>query len=126
MLKIKEIRKNKGITQDEIVAGTGIPKRSFINYEKGETDIPLLKLQDIASFLGVSISDIIGETDSKSISDNSIEIKNKGDKNNFFAKENSKEQYGISELLEIIKKKDEQIAEKDEQIKTLLGLLKTK
>ena len=42
MLKIKEIRESKNITQDELVSLTGIPKRSFVNYENGITDISFI------------------------------------------------------------------------------------
>ena len=64
MLKIKEIREQKNITQDEMVSLTGIPKRSYVNYENGQTDIPLSKLQNIAMSLNVSISELVGETKS--------------------------------------------------------------
>ena len=64
MLKIKEIREQKNITQDEMVSLTGIPKRSYVNYENGQTDIPLSKLQNIAISLNVSISELVGETKS--------------------------------------------------------------
>ena len=62
MLKIKEIRESKNITQDELVSLTGIPKRSFVNYENGITDIPFSKLQTV---LNVSISELAGETKSE-------------------------------------------------------------
>lgn len=65
MLKIKQIREYKGITQDEISKGTGIPKRTYINYEQLKRDIPFTKLKKIADFLNVSISEIIGEDRTK-------------------------------------------------------------
>ena len=65
MLKIKEIRESKNITQDELVSLTGIPKRSFVNYENGITDIPFSKLQNITTVLNVSISELAGETKSE-------------------------------------------------------------
>ena len=65
MLKIKEIRESKNITQDELVSLTGIPKRSFVNYENGITDIPFSKLQNIATVLNVSIYELAGETKSE-------------------------------------------------------------
>ncbi len=62
MLKIKEIRERKNLTQDEMVARTGIPKRSYIDYEKGKSDIPISKLQKIAIALDVTVGFLIGET----------------------------------------------------------------
>ncbi len=62
MLKIKDIRAQKGLTQDDVVAKTGISKRTYVDYENEKTDIPLDKLRKIAIALEVSISDLIGET----------------------------------------------------------------
>lgn len=61
MLKIKEIRLQKNLSQDEIVLRTGIAKRSYVDYENGKTDIPLSKLQNIAINLGVSVGELLGE-----------------------------------------------------------------
>lgn len=62
MLKIKEIRESKNLTQDDMVAKTGIPKRSYVDYENEKSDISLIKLQKIATTLDVSISELVGET----------------------------------------------------------------
>lgn len=62
MLKIKELREAINMTQDQVVEITGIPKRSYVNYENGITDIPLSKLQNIASALNVAIGDLVDET----------------------------------------------------------------
>ncbi|MGY6649113.1 XRE family transcriptional regulator [Wenyingzhuangia sp. IMCC45574] len=61
MLKIKELRERKNLTQNEISEQTGINKRTFINYEQGNTDIPFNKLQKIATVLKVNILELIGE-----------------------------------------------------------------
>lgn len=61
MLKIKEIRENKNISQDKLVELTGIPKRTYVNYENGKSDIPFSKLQNIASALNVRVQDFIEE-----------------------------------------------------------------
>lgn len=47
------------MTQDELVELSGIKKRSLVSYENGDTDIPLSKLQNIASALNVSIADLV-------------------------------------------------------------------
>lgn len=59
MLKIKEIRTSKKITQEAISEAIGISKRSFIDYESGKTDIPIGKLQNIATFMNVSVNDLL-------------------------------------------------------------------
>nr|WP_277871407.1 XRE family transcriptional regulator [Tamlana carrageenivorans] len=61
MLKIKEIRTKKKLTQDDIVSITGIKKRSYVDYENQKADITLSKLQIIANALNVSVSDLIEE-----------------------------------------------------------------
>ena len=61
MLKIKEIREQKNITQDEMVIKTGIPKRSYVDYENEKQDISLDRLRKIATSLNVTISQILGE-----------------------------------------------------------------
>ena len=64
MLKIKELRTFKNYTQDDVVAKTGIKKRTYVDYENQKQDIPLSKLQIIAKVLNVSVSELIGETTS--------------------------------------------------------------
>ncbi len=61
MLKIREIRKKKKLTQDEVVALSGINKRSYVDYEAENVDIPISKLQKIAKVLGVSVAVLVGE-----------------------------------------------------------------
>lgn len=61
MLKIKLIRESKNITQDEMVAKTGISKRSYVDYENEKQDISLDRLRKIAIALNVSISELLGE-----------------------------------------------------------------
>ena len=62
MLKIKEIRENKNLSQDKLVERTGIPKRTYVNYENGKSDIPFSKLQNIANALNVRVQDFIVES----------------------------------------------------------------
>tara|TARA_R110002126_G_scaffold78629_1_gene195618 strand:- start:7531 stop:8175 length:645 start_codon:yes stop_codon:yes gene_type:complete len=61
MLKIKEIRTKKNLTQNEIVGRLDVSKRTYVAYENGESDIPFSKLQNIATILEVSISELIDE-----------------------------------------------------------------
>lgn len=65
MLRIKEIRELRNLTQDDMVVKTGISKRSYVDYENGKADIQLSKLQNIATVLNVSLSDLLSETKSK-------------------------------------------------------------
>ena len=78
MLKIKEVREHKKLSQDEVVRLSGIPKRSYLNYENGQTDVPVSKLQNIARVLGVSISDLLNESNSSIANDEQDEYKIRG------------------------------------------------
>lgn len=57
-LIIKEIREKKKLTQDEVVELSGIKKRTYVDYENGKSDIPLSKLQNIATALKVNLFDL--------------------------------------------------------------------
>lgn len=61
MLKIKEIRTKKRLTQNEMAVKTGIPKRSYVDYENEIQDVSLERLRKIASVLEVSVSELLGE-----------------------------------------------------------------
>ena len=58
-LIIKELRLRNNLTQDDVVRLTGIKKRSYIDYEQNKTDIPVSKLQKIATAFGVKIEDFL-------------------------------------------------------------------
>ena len=60
-LKIKELRKQKKISQKDLSEKTGISKRMLSDYENGITDVSLSKLQNIASILNCAVSELIGE-----------------------------------------------------------------
>lgn len=57
-LIIKEIRESKKLTQDEVVELSGIKKRTYVDYENGKSDIPLSKLQNIATALKVNLFEL--------------------------------------------------------------------
>lgn len=49
------------MTQDDLSQLSGIKKRSLVDYENEKSDIPFSKLQNIATALGVTISELVGE-----------------------------------------------------------------
>lgn len=59
MLKIKQIRKQKNLSQDQLAEKTSISKRMLVEYENEKIDIPLRKLRDIAQALEVSILELL-------------------------------------------------------------------
>lgn len=67
MLKIKQIRKLKNLSQDQLAEKTSISKRMLVEYENEKIDIPLRKLRDIAQALEVSILDLLDIANDNSI-----------------------------------------------------------
>jgi len=60
---IREYRKSKHMSQEELAKRTGYSDRSSIaKIEKGEVDLPQSKIALFASALGVSASELMGDT----------------------------------------------------------------
>jgi transcriptional regulator with XRE-family HTH domain len=59
MLRIKELRNKKNITAREIAESCGISERMFYDYETGKRDIMLSKLQSIANYLKIPITELL-------------------------------------------------------------------
>jgi transcriptional regulator len=60
-LKIKELRKQKKLSQKDLSEKSGISERMLSDYENEIADISLNKLQNIASILNCAVSELIGE-----------------------------------------------------------------
>jgi len=60
--KIKQIRKNWGLSQIELAEKIDISFQQIQKYEKGSTRISVMRLQQIAEALGVNISTFFGES----------------------------------------------------------------
>lgn len=56
--KIKEFRKSKKITQNEMAKRLGISRVSYIQYENSKRDIPFSLLPKICKILDIKISDL--------------------------------------------------------------------
>lgn len=66
---LKSIRKERGLTVKEVVDGTGIPMRTYQNYEYMEREIGAGALQKLADFYGVTIDYLLGRPDAKAPAD---------------------------------------------------------
>lgn len=62
-MRLKEIRLNKGITQQKLAHETGVPYRTIQLYESGEGSPSLNAIVSLADFLIVSIDYLIGRSD---------------------------------------------------------------
>lgn len=66
--RLKQLRKEKGLTLDEIQNQTGIKRGTFNNYEAGKTEPKLETWQKLAYFFGVSVPYLQGiEPDFKDV-----------------------------------------------------------
>ena len=55
MNRLKELRQEKKLTQQELADEIGVTKRTYIYWEKGERQIKPEKAQQLADFFGVSV-----------------------------------------------------------------------
>ena len=64
---LKELRKEKGLSQIAVQMQTGIEQALISKYENGERVPPTETLMQLADFYGVSMAYIMGRTDRKEI-----------------------------------------------------------
>lgn len=57
--RVREIRKSKNLSQEELAAIAGIDRSYMGHIERGEKNITLTKLYQIAEALGVSGSELL-------------------------------------------------------------------
>lgn len=60
MNRLKELRKAKNMTQDDLGKEIGMTKRTIIAWENGERDIKSDKAQQLADIFGVSVGYLLG------------------------------------------------------------------
>lgn len=69
MNKLKELRKDKGLSQKALSKETGVPLRTLQSWENRESQIKPEKAQQLADYFGVSVGYLLGYSDSKSPQD---------------------------------------------------------
>ena len=65
---IKMLRTARDLTQRELADALGYSRAAVTQIEKGDVDLPLSRLKQIAEFFDVSVSELIGEDSSRKIS----------------------------------------------------------
>lgn len=63
MTRLKELRKEKKLTQKELAEETDIPYRTLQRWENGESQIKPEKAEKLADYFGVSIPYLLGYDD---------------------------------------------------------------
>lgn len=61
--KIKLVRQAKGWSQDEVAEKLDISLNAYGNIERGDCDIKLSRLEQIAQLFGVDLAELIGQHD---------------------------------------------------------------
>lgn len=55
---VKEIRIEKGLSQEEIVKKIGVSRSSYIAFEQGKTELDFSKMVKLADILGISLEEV--------------------------------------------------------------------
>lgn len=63
--RMRSLRKEKNLKQEELTELIGIPIRTYRRYEIGEREPTVSALWKIADFYNVSVDYLIGRTDSR-------------------------------------------------------------
>lgn len=58
--RLKQLRKERGVTQSQIAEALGIAQPTIYKYEKGIRKIPMSVLQKFANYFELSMSELIG------------------------------------------------------------------
>jgi transcriptional regulator with XRE-family HTH domain len=58
--QIAELRKSRGYTQAELARALGVSQQAVFAYELGDRRVPVIVLEQIASFFAVSVDQVMG------------------------------------------------------------------
>ncbi len=64
-VRLKELRQDSDMVQQEVAEVLGIDQRVYSTYETGKRDIPIQHLIILADYYGVSIDYIVGRTNER-------------------------------------------------------------
>ena len=59
MMRLKELRQHKGVTQREVANAIGCSSQTYAKYERGEREPDLFTLKQLSKYFGVSIDYIL-------------------------------------------------------------------
>lgn len=62
MLNLKELRKKRGLTQQEVADALGIDRALYARYENGSRTPPLENLSNLADFFSVTLDCVAGRS----------------------------------------------------------------
>lgn len=68
-MRIRELRKQRKLTQEEVSSRLRVGRTTYLGYENGKIGIPAKRLEELADMFGVSIDYISGKTEHRTIYD---------------------------------------------------------
>lgn len=74
--RLKKLRKEAHLTQKDVADHFNTSPQSYAQWEKGQRSPSKESLEKLANFFNVSVSYLIGETDSKEFEEDELELAN--------------------------------------------------
>ena len=65
MIRLKELREEKGFNMSEMAKELGLAYTTYIGYEKGEREPNSERLKELANHFGVTVDYLVGRVDEK-------------------------------------------------------------
>ena len=112
--KIRLIRESKGLTQEDVAKKLDISVNSYGDIERGNTNLKLNRLEQIAKILEISLPELIDTSDKGILN---INFKNK-QRDVYFGSSTELEKQQL-----IIELKDKELAMKDREIDNLREII---
>ncbi|WOI25075.1 helix-turn-helix transcriptional regulator [Cobetia amphilecti] len=66
--RVRELRKNRGLSQEAMAALAGVDRSYMGHIERGEKNITLTKVYQISEALGIEVADLFPRTATPSVS----------------------------------------------------------
>lgn len=62
-MRIRELRKEKKLTQEEMARRLNVGRTTYLGYESGKIEIPTKRLESLAEMFGVTLDYLAGKSD---------------------------------------------------------------
>lgn len=74
MIRLRELRKARHLTQEQLAEKFGVQKITISRYENGEREPTFETLNGLASFFGVTVDYLLGRTDEPNVTTKTLEV----------------------------------------------------
>lgn len=116
--KIREMREKENWTQEYMAEQLGMSENGYAKIERGESNLSLKRLQQIADIFEVESAELLKRTIGCFVNENG------SNSNNYYSKVGDESlQFEIERLKLMLNHKEEMLVQKDEQIEALKNLV---